>query len=79
MKLLIKIIMYAVFGMIAGYIMKSKGGFLRNLIMGLIGSVVGGFLASLLPIDGAGNWIVSGAISVAGACLVIWLGRKFLK
>lgn len=79
MKLLIKIIMYAVFGMIAGCIMKSKGGFLRNLIMGLIGSVVGGFLASLLPIGGAGNWIVSGAISVAGACLVIWLGRKFLK
>lgn len=79
MQLLIKIIMYAVFGMIAGYIMKSKGGFLRNLIMGLIGSVVGGFLASLLPIGGAGNWIVSGAISVAGACLVIWLGRKFLK
>jgi uncharacterized membrane protein YeaQ/YmgE (transglycosylase-associated protein family) len=45
--------------------------------MGFIGSFVGGFLAGLLPIAPTGGYIVSGIISVAGACLVIWLAKKF--
>lgn len=74
---IIKIVLFAVYGAVAGYIMKGKkGSLLKNILMGFIGSIVGGILASLLPIPGAGNWIVGSAISIAGACLCIWLARK---
>ena len=76
MDLIIKLIIWAVCGAVAAFNMKSKSGLLRNIIMGLIGSIVGGFLASLLPIPGTGNTIVSALISIGGACLVIWLGKK---
>lgn len=77
MDLIISIILYAVYGAIAAYLMKGKGGLLRNIIMGLVGSMVGGFLARLIPIPGAGTWIVSSLISIGGACLIIWIGKKF--
>lgn len=77
MNIIIQIIIYAVCGAIAAVIMKSKGGILRNIIMGFIGSFVGGFLAGLLPIPITGGYIVSGLVSIAGACLVIWLAKKF--
>ncbi|MBO7650342.1 MAG: GlsB/YeaQ/YmgE family stress response membrane protein [Lachnospiraceae bacterium] len=77
MNIIIQIIIYAVCGAIAAVIMKSKGGILRNIIMGFIGSFVGGFLAGLLPIPITGGYIVSGLVSIAGACLVIWIGKKF--
>ncbi|MBO4324970.1 MAG: GlsB/YeaQ/YmgE family stress response membrane protein [Lachnospiraceae bacterium] len=74
----IKILIYAVCGAVAGALMgNKKGGWLRNIIVGFLGAVVGGFLAALLPIPGAGNWIVSIIISIGGACLVLWLCKKF--
>lgn len=73
----VKIIIYAICGAIAGALMDNKkGGLLRNIIIGFLGAVVGGFLAALLPIPGAGNWIVSIIISIGGACLVLWLVKK---
>ena len=77
MEWVIKIILFAIYGAVAGYIMKGKkSGLLKNILMGFIGSIVGGVLASFLPIPGAGNWIVGSVISIAGACLCIWLARK---
>jgi len=87
--MLITILLWLLFGAlvgwIAGVIMKSRSSLLRNIILGIIGSFVGGFIASLLGIGSIGAGysfnIANIIISVAGACLVIFLARiiKFEK
>ncbi len=68
--IIIKILIGALIGWVAGIIMKSKGGFVKNAIMGILGGVVAGIL---LP-----GWL--GYVgSVIGACLVIWVYEKFIK
>ena len=43
----IKILIYAVCGAVAGALMgNKKGGLLRNIIVGFLGAVLGGFLAA---------------------------------
>ena len=73
----------AVVGWLAGIIMKSKGSLLRNIILGIVGSFVGGFIASLLGFGSLGADfsfnIVNVLISIAGACLVILLVRVLKK
>ena len=70
MGIIISILVGALVGWVAGIIMKSKGGFIRNAIMGILGGVVAGLL---LP-----GWL--GIVgSVIGACLVIWVYEKFIK
>ena len=70
MGIIISILIGALVGWVAGIIMKSKGGFIRNAIMGILGGVVAGLL---LP-----GWL--GYVgSVIGACLVIWVWEKFIK
>ena len=63
-------------GWIAGKIMNSEGGTLRNIILGLVGGVVGSIVLGIVGIQGSG--LIGGTIvSVVGACLLIWIGRKF--
>ena len=74
---IIKIALWALAGMIASRIMKGEpSGLLGNIILGLIGGVVGNFLFSLLRLGTSGIiWEI--IVSVIGACVVIWLVRKF--
>ncbi len=63
-------------GWIAGKLMGSEGGMLRNIILGLIGGAVGSFVLGLIGIQGHG--LIGGtAVSVVGASILIWLGKKF--
>jgi len=64
--IVIDILVGALVGWLAGLIMKSKGGFWRNAIMGILGGFVGG----LLPLGIIG--------SILGACLVIFVYEKFI-
>jgi len=70
----------ALVGWLAGFIMKSKRSLLRNIILGIAGSFVGGFIASLLGFGNLGGGysfdIFNILISVGGACLVIFIARK---
>lgn len=68
-------------GAIAGYIMKGRGfGFLVNLIVGLVGSLLGGWLYGLLGITTGGILGVL-LMSVIGAIILLWIislvNRKF--
>ena len=65
-------------GWIAGKVMKRPGGFWRNVLLGIVGSVVGGILARLLGVQDSG-WLVSLIMSVAGSCLVLWLVNVLRK
>jgi uncharacterized membrane protein YeaQ/YmgE (transglycosylase-associated protein family) len=67
-------------GLVAGWIASlvlGGGGLLRNLIVGVIGAVVGGYLLKLanvtLPIDN--SWLNDLATAVVGALVVIVIAR----
>ena len=73
----------ALVGWLAGLIMKSGNTLMWNIILGIIGSIVGGFIASLLGLGRfAGGFSFSIGniiISVLGACLVIFIARMIKK
>jgi uncharacterized membrane protein YeaQ/YmgE (transglycosylase-associated protein family) len=76
------LIAWIVIGVIAGWLtgklMRGSGlGFLMDMVVGLIGAVVGGFLSSHLGIGGVSQHgiIVSIAIAVVGAIVLTWLFR----
>lgn len=71
------IIIGALAGLIAKAIMKEEGGLLKNIILGIVGAVVGGWVFDLVGADGFGDasWIWSLFVAVIGAVIVIWLVR----
>jgi uncharacterized membrane protein YeaQ/YmgE (transglycosylase-associated protein family) len=72
------VIIGALAGWITGKIMKGSGyGFFVDMIVGLIGAVVGGFLSSHLGFGGVGQHglIVSILIAVVGAVIFTWILR----
>ena len=81
--ILVAIVIGAIAGWLAGFIMKSKGSLLRNIFLGIVGGFVGGFLFGILKIDisislgpiNVGTIIVS----AIGACIVIYIFNKLFK
>jgi uncharacterized membrane protein YeaQ/YmgE (transglycosylase-associated protein family) len=72
------IIIGVIAGWITGKIMKGSGfGFFVDMIVGLIGALVGGFLSSHLGFGGVGEHglIVSIFIAVIGAVIFTWILR----
>ena len=66
----------ALIGWVASKIMHGKGGLIRNIIVGIAGSVVGGWLAEYLGIGSGNVWSIGGFfIAVGGACILILLSR----
>ncbi|TVP93782.1 MAG: GlsB/YeaQ/YmgE family stress response membrane protein [Acholeplasmatales bacterium] len=78
MNILLWILFGALVGWIASLIMKSKRrGIIRNIVVGLLGAVIGGLLASLLGIGSLDKFTVEGfVIALGGAVLLIWLLRR---
>lgn len=72
------LILGAIIGWIAGKLMHTKGGILRNIILGIAGSAVGNWLAGTIGL-GATNSIGAILIGVAGACVVILVCRWLFK
>ncbi len=77
-RLLGSLISGALVGWIAGKLMDAEGSLLSNIAIGIVGSAVGGVLCGLLGFYAYG-WIASLIVSVAGACLFIWVGRKLFR
>ena len=77
MGILSWIILGLVAGWLAGQFMKGGGyGLVGDIILGIIGALVGGFLASqLLGVDVNGFNLVSILIAFVGACIVIGISR----
>lgn len=76
------IILWIVFGAVAGWIasmvMKTDGnqGTLKDIIMGIIGAIVGGYLMGFVGQPGVTGFnVYSLVVSVVGAIVVIAIGR----
>lgn len=69
----------AIIGWLASKIMHGKGGLIRNIILGVAGSVVGGWLADYVGIGTGNVWSFTGfIIAIAGACVLIILSRLII-
>ena len=66
------IIIGAIAGFLAEKIMKRDHGLLTNIVVGLVGGVIGGWLLSLVGL-GSGGWIWTLITAVIGACLLLWV------
>ena len=74
------ILMWAVFGLIAGalakFIMPGKdpGGIILTILLGIVGAVVGGYVGTLLGFgDISGFDLRSMALAVGGGVLVLFI------
>ena len=66
----------AIIGWLAGNIMETlKGGLIRNILIGCIGSSLGSFLFGMVGFTAHGM-LAELIVSVVGACTLIWLLRK---
>ena len=66
-------------GWAAGKIMKGGGyGVVVDIVLGIVGAVVGGWLMGLLGIH-AGGFIGTIIIAIIGAVFLIWLTRLLKK
>ena len=69
----------AIIGWIASKIMHGKGGLIRNIIVGIAGSVIGGWLAEYAGIGSGDVWSIGGFfIALGGACLLILISRLII-
>jgi uncharacterized membrane protein YeaQ/YmgE (transglycosylase-associated protein family) len=70
------IIGWIVIGIAAGFVaekvMKRDHGLLTNLLVGVVGALLGGWIASMLNI-GYGGWIGSFIIATLGAIILLFL------
>ncbi|HEX4038921.1 MAG TPA: GlsB/YeaQ/YmgE family stress response membrane protein [Acidobacteriaceae bacterium] len=72
------IIIGALAGWITGKIMKGSGfGFIMDMIVGLVGALIGGFVSAHLGLGGVGQHglIISIVIAVIGAIILTWIVR----
>lgn len=72
------IIVGGIIGWLAGKLMGSRGGLLRNILLGIVGSGVGSWLAGAVGLV-ARNLLGSFLIGLGGACLVILICRWLFK
>ena len=72
------IIVGGLIGWLAGKLMHSRGGLLRNILLGIAGSGVGNWLAGAIGLV-ARNSLGAFLIGVGGACVVILVCRWLFK
>lgn len=75
------ILLWIVFGAIAGWLasvfMKSQNGLLMDIVLGIVGAVIGGFVMNLFGQPSVSGFnIYSIFVAVLGSVILIWLGRR---
>lgn len=79
------IIYWIIFGLIAGVIANFiapgfKGGILGTILLGIAGAIVGGWLGQrFFGIGVSGFNLMSFVVAVAGAILVLLIGRLIMR
>ena len=63
-------------GWLAGVVMKSGGyGILGDIIIGVVGALLGGWLFGILGLGAGGGLLGSIVVAFIGACILIFLIR----
>ncbi len=77
MGILSWIIVGAIAGWLAGYLTKSKGGLVENIVLGVVGGLFGGFVLNLanLNVGMTGIDVPSIFVATLGAVLLIVIRR----
>jgi len=79
------ILLWIIFGAIAGWITSmlmntGRSSVLWDIILGVIGSVVGGFVMNLLGQPGVNGFnMYSFIVAIIGAAIVIYIGRMLRR
>jgi uncharacterized membrane protein YeaQ/YmgE (transglycosylase-associated protein family) len=78
--LLYWIIVGLIAGFLAGKVMKGGGyGVLMDIVLGMLGAIVGGWLFGSLGISAGGGLIGGILVAFIGAVILIWLTRMLKK
>ena len=68
------VIIGAIAGWIAGKIVKGSGsGILMNIVIGIVGALIGGFLLSFFVDTASGGWWFTLFTAVLGAVILLWI------
>jgi uncharacterized membrane protein YeaQ/YmgE (transglycosylase-associated protein family) len=69
------IIIGGVAGWLAEQFMKSEMGLLMNIVLGIVGAVIGSAILSFFGVNLGGGWIGYLIAGFIGAVLLIWIVR----
>ena len=73
-QLLVTLAIGAIAGWLAGQLTKGGGfGIIKNIILGIVGAVVGGWLFGILGISIGGQWIGPIITATVGALFLIFV------
>ena len=73
MYLLWWIIVGLIAGWLAGKIMRGKGfGALADIVLGILGAVIGGWIMRFLGFAGHGGFFYTIAVATGGAVVLVW-------
>ena len=75
MNFILFLLIGAIAGWIAEKIMKSDQGLLLNIVLGILGAVIGNFILMLIFGATMGGILGQLIVAVVGACLLIAIGR----
>jgi uncharacterized membrane protein YeaQ/YmgE (transglycosylase-associated protein family) len=74
------IIIGAIAGWIASKIVKGGGsGILMNIVIGIIGALIGGFLLSFFLDTASGGWWFTLFTAILGSVILLWIVSKVRK
>jgi len=77
--IVVAIIVGLVAGWMAGFVMKGGGyGLLYDILLGIGGSIVGGFVFRTLGIATGGGWFAMVAVAFVGAIILI-VAQRMLR
>lgn len=80
MGIIIWIVFGGLVGWAASFVMGSGGGIVRDIIVGILGAVIGGFIMSFFGQGGvAGFNIYSFLVALLGACVLIAIVRAIQR
>ncbi len=80
MDIVLWLVLGALAGWISGMIMASNHGVLEDIILGIIGAFVGGFIMNFFGASGVTGFnLYSLIVAVIGAVVLIFLGRLIHK
>jgi uncharacterized membrane protein YeaQ/YmgE (transglycosylase-associated protein family) len=72
MGIILWIIFGAIVGWIASMVMESRGGLVADIVVGVIGAVIGGFIMSLFGDTGVNGFtLYSFLVALLGACVLL--------